>query len=85
MARRDRIHVAGNVRLRSALESYLRSADDLRVELSDVVIDVDGDTALATFTRRDVFRDVETGREIRMELRVSNVLERRDGTWRIRG
>jgi hypothetical protein len=85
MARLDRIHAADNPRLRAALARYLANATDLAVELSDVVIAVDDDTALATFTRRDVFRDAATGRDVQMELRVSNALVRRDGRWLILG
>lgn len=85
MARLDRIHTADNPRLRAALARYLETANDLRVHLSDVVIAIDGDTALATFTRRDAFRDAATGRAVQMELRVSNALVRRDGAWLIQG
>jgi ketosteroid isomerase-like protein/TolB-like protein len=85
MARLDRIHAGDNPRLRDALVRYLANAEALDVELSDVVVAVDGDTALATFTRRDAFRDAATGRDVHMELRVSNALVRRDGSWLILG
>lgn len=85
MARLDRIHAGDNPRLRDALVRYLANAAALDVELSDVVVAVDGDTALATFTRRDAFRDAATGRDVQMELRVSNALVRRDGRWLILG
>ncbi|MCW5889927.1 MAG: nuclear transport factor 2 family protein [bacterium] len=85
MRRLDRIHVADDPRLRGALARYLANADHLDVDFSDVVVAIDGDTALATFTRRDAFRDAATGQEVRMELRVSNALVRRDGTWLIQG
>ena len=46
---------------------------------------VEGDDALATFTRSDDFLDAQTGTPVHLEVRVSNVLTRRDGGWKILG
>ena len=41
--------------------------------------------ALATFTRSDDFVDAQSGVPVHLEVRVSNVLARQGGDWKIRG
>jgi ketosteroid isomerase-like protein/TolB-like protein len=79
------VYVELNDRVRDALVAYFSNTKDLRVAFDDVAVHLSGDEALASFTRKDEFVDQETGREVKMELRVSSVLERREGEWRIRG
>jgi len=79
------LHVELTDRMRSALTQYFANARDLHVSFEDVTVRLSGDEALASFTRKDEFADRETGRAVRMQLRVSSILERRDGMWRIRG
>ena len=38
----------------------------------------------ATFTRDDVFKDVRSGREMHLEVRMSSVLAKQAGSWKIR-
>ena len=46
---------------------------------------LDGDQALVTFTRHDVFHDKSSGKEVTLEVRLSSVVEQRDGHWLLRG
>jgi TolB-like protein/ketosteroid isomerase-like protein len=70
---------------RTGFERYFESADDLHVTLSDVDVLVEGDEALATFTRRDVFHDRQSGKPVELEVRLSSVVVQRDGHWLMMG
>src|SRR5439155_1456116 len=41
--------------------------------------------ALATFTREDTFVDVGSGRHMRLEVRISGILTKQQGAWKIQG
>ena len=69
---------------RSALVRYFENAKDLAIRISDVEILVAGDEAPATFTREDVFTDARSGRQLHFEVRISSVLGRQEGAWKIR-
>jgi TolB-like protein len=69
---------------RAALQRYFDVAPDLHVRFADVDLLVEGDDALATFTREDVFTDTGTGRRMRLEVRVTAELVRQNGEWRFR-
>ncbi len=69
---------------RDALTRYFQSANDLKVQFSAVSILFEGNEALATFTRSDKFRDVQTGRDVNLEVRVSTVVAKADGAWKIK-
>lgn len=79
------LHVDLTTRMRAALEQYFANAEALRVQFSDVSLLFNGDEALASFTRRDEFRDAGTGQPVTLEIRVSSTLTRQDGAWRIKG
>ena len=85
MARVESLHAALPTPMRDALLQYFQGAADLRVQFSKLDIVVEGDDALATFTRSDDFLDAQTGTPVHLEVRVSNVLTRRDGGWKILG
>ncbi len=70
---------------RAALRGYLQSATELRVELADIAITPQGAGVAATFTRRDRFVDQETGKPVRLEVRLTKMLVREGGTWKIGG
>jgi class 3 adenylate cyclase/TolB-like protein len=78
------IHVAMNPKMEDALVRYFENADTLKVEFSNFDILVEGDEALATFTRSDDFKDAKSGRPMHLEIRVSSVIARQDGAWKIR-
>jgi TolB-like protein len=70
---------------RDALRKYLDSASDLVVELADVAIAPHGSDLTVSFTRRDRFLDAESGRLVRLEVRLTKVLVREQSTWKIGG
>jgi TolB-like protein/ketosteroid isomerase-like protein len=79
------VHVELAAEQRTGFERYFESADDLHVTLSDVDVLVEGDEALATFTRRDVFHDRQSGKPVELEVRLSSVVVQRDGHWLMMG
>lgn len=79
------LYVEVNDKMRASLERYFENAEGLSVAFSDLSVLVEGDQALATFTRSDEFKDAASGRPVRVELRVSSLLEKRDAGWKIRG
>jgi len=72
-------------RQRASLQRYFDNAGELQVRLSDIDVLVEGDEAVATFTREDLFVDGGTGRRMRLEVRTSGILAKRDGGWKIVG
>jgi ketosteroid isomerase-like protein len=70
---------------RASLARYFASAGDLHVRISNVDVLVEGDEAVATFTREDVFDDARSGRRMRLEVRISGLLVKEQNTWKIRG
>lgn len=78
-------HVGLSDEQRAGFVRYFEGANGLDVTLSDVDVLVDGDQALVTFTRHDTFRDAQSGKEMRLEVRLSSVVEQRDGGWLLRG
>jgi ketosteroid isomerase-like protein len=79
------VHVEMAAEQRTGFERYFDSAENLHVTLSDVDVLVEGDEALATFTRRDTFRDRESGKPVELEVRLSSVVVQRDGRWLMLG
>ena len=85
MALVESLHVAFPDPMRDALQRYFQSAAHLKVQFSRLDVVVEGDEALATFTRSDDFLDAETSTPVHLEVRVSSALERQDTGWKIRG
>jgi adenylate cyclase len=78
-------HVSLSDEQRAGFVRYFESAENLRVALSDVEVLFDGDEALATFTRRDVFLDRNSGKQVELEVRLSTIVVHKDGRWLMRG
>ena len=70
---------------RASLARYFASAGDLHVRISNIDVLVEGDEAVATFTREDIFDDARSGRRMRLEVRISGILVKEQNTWKIRG
>jgi ketosteroid isomerase-like protein len=70
---------------RTGFERYFGSADQLVVTVSDVDVLIEGDDALLTFTRRDVFHDSKSGKEVELEVRLSSEVVQKNGQWLLRG
>ena len=78
-------HLALSDEQRAGFVRYFDGAEGLAVTLSDVDVLLDGDQALVTFTRHDTFRDTKSGKDMKLEVRLSSVVEQRDGRWLLRG
>jgi len=85
LARLAPLHVEFTDKIRDAFVTYFATVKALKVEFADLDIDVAGDEALATFTRRDDFTDARTGSPVHFEVRLSSIMSKQDGQWRIRG
>jgi TolB-like protein/ketosteroid isomerase-like protein len=72
-------------RQRDSLRRYFDNAKNLHVQISKVDIAVEGNDAVATFTRRDEFTEAPTGRDVQLEVRLSGLLTKQHGHWKIRG
>ena len=70
-------------RQREALQAYLDNATDLKVEVSDVVIAERGEQWTVSFTRRDRFTDRESGRPVRLEVRLTKTVVREGESWKL--
>jgi hypothetical protein len=79
------LYVSFSARQRDALRTYLAYADALIVEIDDVTITPQGDDVAVSFTRGDRFVDAKTDRPVRLEVRLTKVLVREQGTWKIGG
>jgi len=75
--------VSFSERQRSALRTYLANAKDLVVEFSDIQMTPAEDGVTVSFVRRDRFTDAETGRAVRLEVRLTKLLLREQSTWKI--
>jgi len=79
------LYVSFSERQRDALRGYLANAKDLTVELADIVITSHGSDVAVSFTRHDRFIDAQSNRPVRLEVRLTKVLVREQGTWKIGG
>lgn len=70
---------------RESLQRYFTHADSLAVTIVDVDVLIEGDEAVVTFTRQDHFVDARSQRQINLEVRISGILEKQGGAWKIRG
>ena len=79
------IYVEMSPSMRDALTRYFATADELKISFSNYDILVEGTEAVATFTRNDEFKDARSGRDVHLEVRMSSVVTKQTGGWRIRG
>jgi TolB-like protein len=79
------LYVSFSQRQQKALGDYLQAAQDLHVEIDDVTIAAHGEGVAATFTRRDRFTDRQSGRAVRLEVRLTKILTLQNGSWKIGG
>lgn len=79
------LHVDLSGRMRDAFVKYFANAEALKVQFESLEITVEEGEAIATFTRKDEFQDAGTGRPVRLEIRVSSILEYQEDGWKIRG
>ena len=77
------VYVAFSERQKTALSTYLANAKDLVVEFSDVQVTPSEGGVTASFVRRDRFTDAESGRAVRLEVRLTKLLVREQSSWKI--
>lgn len=68
---------------RDTVGAYLANADNLTVTVSDVSVQTRGGETIVSYTRQDRFVDHKTGRRVHLEVRLTKVLVRENGRWRI--
>jgi class 3 adenylate cyclase/TolB-like protein len=78
-------HIELTPEQRTGFERYFGSADGLTVAISNVDVLIEGNEALLTFTRRDVFRDHKSGKEVELEVRLSSEVIQKNDQWLLRG
>ncbi len=79
----DAVYVTLAPAQKAANTKYFQNTQDLRVTISDVDIAVRGVEAVVSYTREDQFVDAKTGQDVKLAVRFTKLLERKDGTWKI--
>jgi TolB-like protein len=79
------LYVTFSPRQRDALREYLQNAAGLIVELSDVTVTPHADGVAVSYTRRDRFIDTVSGKPQRLEVRLTKILVRDSGQWKMAG
>lgn len=77
------LYVTFSPRQRDALREYLQNAAGLIVELSDVTVTPHSDGVAVSYTRRDRFIDTVSGKPQRLEVRLTKILVRDNGQWKM--
>jgi TolB-like protein len=79
------LYVSFSDRQRQSVSEYFENVDDLKVEISDVSVELRGADVSVSYTRHDRFIDKETGKPARLDVRLTKVLIREGGKWKIAG
>jgi len=69
--------------LQAAQQRYFENVKDLKVAIENVDAAVVGDEAVVSYTRTDDFADTKTGRPMHVQVRLTKVLKRQDGSWKL--
>ena len=85
MAGLAQLHVSFTQDQADAIQAYFQKAEDLSVDIEDVVVTQQNGTVSVEYLRRDHFIERATGRKITLEVRVKKLLVREDGAWKIGG
>lgn len=83
LARLESLYVSFSEKHRAVLEAYLRNADELTVEFTDMTLDIRPAGVLVTYTRIDRFLDRESRRPVRLEARLARLIVRENQTWKL--
>lgn len=83
LARLGSLYVSFSEKHRAVLEAYLRNADELTVEFTDMTLDIRPAGVLATYTRIDRFLDHQSRRPVRLEARLARLIVRENQTWKL--
>ncbi len=79
------LYVSFSARRRDALRTYFDNAKDYEAEIADVTVVPHGNETAVSYTRRDRFVDRGTGKPISLEVRLTRIVVREGGKWKIRG
>jgi TolB-like protein len=79
------LYVTFSPRQRDALREYLQNAAGLIVELSDVTVTPHSEGVAVSYTRHDRFIDTVSGKPQRLEVRLTKILVRDSGKWKMAG
>ncbi len=77
------LSVSFSDRQRAALRAYFANADNFVVEIADVTVTRGDDGVTVSFLRRDRFDDAESGRPVRLEVRLTKMVVQEQATWKI--
>lgn len=77
------LYVEFTPRQRDALQAYLDNAAELTVELKDVEIERSENDLVISCTRRDSFKDAETGKRQHLEVHLTQLWVREGDKWKI--
>jgi ketosteroid isomerase-like protein len=77
------LYVKFTPRQRDALRAYLDNAIDLKVDLEDLEIEPSDSDIVISCTRRDSFKDGESGKRQRLEVHLTQLLVREGEKWKI--
>ncbi len=79
----ERVYEVMSDKQRAARVRYFENTSDLQVIIQDVRIAVRGDSAIVSYTREDQFKDIKTGRDVKVDVRLTKSLARIKGKWKI--
>jgi TolB-like protein len=79
------LYVSFSARRREALRVYFDNALDYEAEIVDVTVMPHGSETAVSYTRRDRFVDRGTHKPISLEVRLTRIVVRDGGKWKIRG
>ena len=77
------LYLAFSEKHRAVLEAYLRNADELTVEFTDITLEIRPAGVLVTYTRVDHFVDHESHQPVRLEARLARLIVRESQTWKL--
>jgi class 3 adenylate cyclase/TolB-like protein/ketosteroid isomerase-like protein len=69
----------------AAQQRYFENVKDLKVAIENADVAVVGDEAVVSYTRTDHFDDAKTGRPMQVSIRLTKILKRQDGAWKLAG
>jgi adenylate cyclase len=69
----------------AAQQRYFDNVRELKIALENIDVAVIGDEAVASYTRTDDFADARTGRAMHVTVRLTKVLRRDGGVWKLAG
>lgn len=72
-----------SARQREALQAYFDNSAELVIETADIVVNTHEQQTTVSFIRRDRFNDRETGRPVRLEVRLTKTIVRENDTWKL--